>query len=359
MPENSPAVPAPTVPTPAPGDRPDNPFRALALLLEAVRVSLEASKAPNKAPRWVRIVRVRDFKEDTIASVVTTMAGGLVTALGYMQRFALDATDLLIQGDAAKALVEVSAEFVKKATSKEFINALELAIGQEPSADSPIGSVAGVVDQIVKIADKVPEPEDLEVIGRELYKLLAIDLKPADDAVDATTTDHIEIDTTGKLRLLQWGLGTTFKVQNFGKGATPSEAVLTALGSRRVWQADNASLPQRSLGKWGDEANQETVFELLFNGDKAGVDIAEANTILDGLGYPVPTGLDRKVFSDKFTERLKSFQTINGLEANGKLDKATLNRLLHLDTETQSLKRAKRYKADPEAAPSPAAGKKK
>ncbi|WP_148717122.1 peptidoglycan-binding domain-containing protein [Chitinolyticbacter meiyuanensis] len=346
-----PATPAPQTPAPVPvpGDRADNPFRALALLLEAVRTSLESSKAPSKAPRWVRIVRVREFKDDVIAGGVSKTVDVLVTALGYLQRFSLDATDLLIQGDAAKALVEVSAEFIKKATSKEFVNALELAIGQEPSASAPIPDVGSVIDKIVAIADKVPEPEDLEVIGRELYKLLSIDLKTSEDDLAAATTDHVLIETTGKLRLLQWGLGNTFKLQNFGKGATPSEAVLTSLGSRRVWLATNAKLPQRTIGKWGDANNQETVFELQFAGDKAGADIAEANTILDGLGYPVPSGLDRKVFSDKFAERLKAFQKINGLELSGKLDKATLNRLLHLDTETQSLKRAKRYKAEPEA----------
>ena len=57
---------ADTLPAPADG-RPDNPFRTVAILLDGVRVALENSKRQDQAPRWVRVVRVREFREDAIA----------------------------------------------------------------------------------------------------------------------------------------------------------------------------------------------------------------------------------------------------------------------------------------------------
>ena len=162
---------ADTLPATSDG-RADNPFRAVAILLDGVRIGLESSKRQDQAPRWVRVVRVREFRDDAIAKGVMKAMDVLTLAVAYLQRFTLDANDLLIQGDAAKALVEVSAEFIKTATSKEFINSLEVAVGQDPSPDSPIPDVANIIDKIVQIADKVPEPEDLKVIGAALYKLL-------------------------------------------------------------------------------------------------------------------------------------------------------------------------------------------
>ena len=149
----------------------------------------------------------------------------------------------------AKALVEVSAEFIKTATSKEFINSLEVAVGQDPSPDSPIPDVANIIDKIVQIADKVPEPEDLKVIGAALYKLLAIEQAPLDEAkLGATTDSHIVLERTGKLRLLQFGFDQSFRLQNFGKGASVSSLDVNRLGARRLWRVGKPGQPAVELG---------------------------------------------------------------------------------------------------------------
>ena len=90
----------------------------------------------------------------------------------------------------------------------------------------------------------------------------------------------------------------------------------------------------------------ENVWELDFSADKAGIDVQDANSILEALGYATPAVPDRKIFGDEFAGRLRAFQQINDIPVSGKLDNPTLNRLFHLDFDAKNLKRAKRFKAD-------------
>ena len=202
--------------------RSDNPFRAIAILIRSLRSSLEGSKTPEQAPRWVRIVRVREFQDpvtgeaDMVAKGVIAAIGGFGQAIAYIQKFILVARDLLTQGDAAKALVEVSAEFLKTATSKEFVNSLEEAVGQQPSDSSPLEFVGKGMDVVVKVADKVPSPEDLDVIGRELYLLQCV-VQLEGGTVEPKTEVHVDIAKTGKLRLVQWGFAQKLPLFNLGK----------------------------------------------------------------------------------------------------------------------------------------------
>ena len=78
----------------------------------------------------------------------------------------------------------------------------------------------------------------------------------------------------------------------------------------------------------------------------AGIDVQDANSILEALGYATPVVPDRKIFGDEFAGRLRAFQQINDIPVSGKLDNPTLNRLFHLDFDAKNLKRAKRFKAD-------------
>ena len=323
----------------------------MALLLKAVRTSLENSKRPDQAPRWVRIDRVRQFADpkggdsSAIAKGLMTAMGAVVMAISYLQRFTLDANDLLIQGDAAKALLEVSADLIKQATSKDFINALQVAVGQDPSPTSPIPQVGDVIDQILKYTDYVPEPEDLKVIGEQLYGLLAIE-QLTDGTVDDKTLAHVDIAKTGKLRLLHWGFWKPFKVQNLGKGDLSSSDVYV-LGARRLPATAAGKLPTLARGNWGDPGSVEVVYELDFTGDGMGKDIAEANHVLDNLGYAAKyPASDPKTLSDSFATRLRVFQKINDIAVTGALDNATLNRLVHLDFANKNLKRAKPYRDD-------------
>ena len=352
MPDNTSDTPdkSAVVPAAVPAAPTSNPFNAVALLLSAVRSSLEGQKRPDQAPRWVRIVRVRQFADpktgdaDVIAKGVMEAMNVVAMGISYMQRFTLDATDLLIQGDAAKALVEVSADLIKAAASKDFINALEVAVGQDPSPSSPLSGVAGVMDTILKIADKVPTPEDLKVIGAQLYALVTIE-QLTGGTVDDKTLSHLDIGKSGKLRLVQMGFWKSYQIQNLGKGKPTVD--VQYLGGRRLADAASDKLPSRSTGTWGDMPNQETVFDLLFTDANAGKDIDEACKILTALDYTATYPVsDTKSVTPDLANCLRVFQKINGLSVTGKLDNATVCRLMHLDFDAKNLKRAKPYRAE-------------
>ena len=50
---------------PQPAESHANPFKAIALLLQSVRQSLEGIKNTGQAPRWVRIARIRGYQGET------------------------------------------------------------------------------------------------------------------------------------------------------------------------------------------------------------------------------------------------------------------------------------------------------
>lgn len=322
-----------------------NPFKAVGLLLRAVRESVNGIKRQGQAPRWVRMARIREFQgeSDYISKGVTPALKGFVTALGYLAKLTLDAKDLLYQSDAAKALVEVSAEFLKTVTQDDFYNAL-LEVAGQPPGSNPLSGVGGVIDTVVDIADKVPEPEDLQAIGRELYLLLCVDQLPLDEVgLGPTTLAHVNIESTGKIRLLAWALNEPYMVRGLGSNR-PEQAVLR-LGTRRVWEAPANELPGRSLGTYGTGDAKETLFEFRFTGTDLGADLGEANAILETLGYVEPEVADKGVFGPELARRLRRFQKVNRIPITGALDNATINRFANLDYGARDLVRAKGFDA--------------
>ena len=316
-----------------------NPFLTIAMLLESVANSLEGVKNTGQPPRWVRIVRVRQFSGDTIANGVSAAVGGLATAIAYIHRFTLQARDLLIQGDAAKALFEVSAKFLETATTDEFYNALQAGIGvTEPNSSNPLKAAGGAIDFVSKIVDKVPSAEDLDVIGKQLYRMLNIEQLPASETAVANL--HVDIDKTGKLRLIQWGLAK--EVATFLLLKSITEVNVTRLGTRRI--PATGSAPGKSLAKWapapapGETAKdtaEETVFEFDFS--KNSDDFVDISKLLKGLNYLTD---DVSSYTADLKTALETFQTTNGLSKTGLLDNSTINRMLNLDYESKNVKKA-------------------
>jgi hypothetical protein len=326
-----------------------NPFKAIALLLKSVRESLEGVKRTGQAPRWVRIARIRNFQGGTdyiSKGVIPAIDKGFVFAIVYLADLTLRAKDLLFQADSAKALIEVSGEMLKTVTRDDFAQSLAAVVGQE-GVSNPLGPAGGVIDTVLGFVDKIPEPEDLEAIGKELYGLLAIELLALDDATftNASKT-HISIAASGKVRLLQMaltartaadpGLVKSVTVRSLGKDKAGTQNV-SWLGGRRI---TDKIAPTQAIGTWGEGTEAETVYEFSFEGDQAGKDIEEANNLLEKLGYTAPAVADKKVFSADFAKRLRRFQKINGLPISGALDNHTLNRLWHLDFKDKTLARA-------------------
>ncbi len=356
MPTTTPATPPATTQAAGAAPAPDaNPFKALALLLKAVNDSVEGTKVVGQAPRWVRVVRVREFctpvaaQDAAIAGVISKAAGLLLTAIAYIQKFTLTAEDLLVQGDSAKALFEISADMLKEIAKPEFFNSITAVVGSPPQDQTPLAPLGGIIDTVSGIVDKVPEPEDLEVIGAQIYRMLVIEqlVTGTGSAPTKTTESHIDIRKTGKMRLIQWGLAKPFApLELAGKDtANPPQW----FGTRRLWADTIANMPAKSVGTWGD-THPEKVFEFGFIAPNASKDIDEVKSILSDLGYYTPSAAPGTPFDSDLAVRLRQFQRINMLPITGALDNATINQLMHLqydpDPAKGGLRRAKPYDAN-------------
>lgn len=331
------------IPSQAPAAEPqDNPFATVAQLLRSLRESLEGSKRPGQAPRWVRIARIRAYRGDTdfiSKAVIPAVDKALAFTVLYLAYLTLQARDLLHQADSGKALVETSGEMLQVVTSEEFTQALAEAIDQKDVVN-PLHEARGVIDKVTTFVDKVPDPADLDLISKELYGLLCLEQLPLDEAgLGATTETHLNLETTGKIRLLQMALDNPVRIRGLG-ASKQGEQELAFLGARRIWPAAAADLPGKAVGLWGKDP-VETIYKFELEGE----DIAEANGLLEKLGYVEPAVTDAKAFDDTLQRRLRRFQKINGLTITGQLDNPTLNGLQHLNYASKALERAMPFDA--------------
>jgi hypothetical protein len=327
----------------APSTISGNPFSLIAYLLFKVRHSLEDVEEPNRPPRWVRIARARGA-QGPIATGVQAAVNGLSDVVWYMADLGLRIQDVLQQTDAAKALAEVSIDFLRAATSPSFTEGISALTGLQLGG-TPIEGVNDTLLKIKQHLDYIPDPDDVRVVGHELYRLLCLEQLPlprtAAGAVDEARVDplvHLDWQKSGKMTLMQLAFSQALSVQVAG-----GTVDLTRYGARRVWKAaDPARLPTRSQVRW--KANAEAQVDLTIEGNR---DLEETHTLLERLGYtdPAATGAARTSFSAELIRRLRRFQVINGLPLTGALDNATLNALLNLDFGAKNLRRAKAFDA--------------
>ena len=306
-----------------------NPFAAVAMLLATLATSLETARPSGGARRWVRIVRVREYLQPDnsafIAKGVSQAVGALIEGVSYMQRFCLLAYDLLRQGDAVKALFEASADFIDQTADPAFINAITAAVDgpSVPTGDNPLAVIKTVTGEARKYVDKVPEPEDLEAIGRQLFRLLVV-VQEAPEA--GAPGGQIDLQLTGKLRLLQWGLGKSWTVRDVVSG---KDCTLSRLGARRLAApAKGTVLVALSRGEWSESPGPADVaFEFDFAANQY-ADLDEARDLLRTLGYS--PGAAGAGFSADLVQAIEQFQVLNAIPQTGALDNVTLNRMMHL-----------------------------
>ncbi len=348
----------------APEHEGKNPFQLLAFVFYKVRQSLEEEE-PRRAPRWVRIVRAREAQGsgDIVGKAVKVVLEKMLLAFSYIAELVLDIQELLVQTDAAKALFEVSADLLKAVTSDEFVGMVSEIVGGEKSAENPLGAVNDAFEAIKKKAAFIPEPEDVRCVGHELFRLLCVvqeahplkdDLYSVDeDQLTAGTKTHVDIVSTGKLRLIQWAYGLPFDVQGLGaKDNAENERVsVSRFGARRLWEASADRFATKSVAtREHDDDITDTIFDLSFAAEAQTTDIRELHALLGALGYgSKPADASAVAFDAKLRERLREFQFINELPVTGRLDNDTINRLLNLDLRGQNLCRAKPH--DPERLP--------
>ncbi|WP_428265608.1 hypothetical protein [Haliangium sp.] len=355
----------------------DNPFDLVAYLLFSIRHSFE-NEPSDRPPRWIRIARVNDAQGgiDGIGQGVKAVMDGFVSALSWMSDIILDIEALLIQTDAAKALAEVTLDFLKAATSEEFTNGVKSLLSTDVDF-SAVEKVNGVLDDIKGVLEYIPEPDDLVGVGHELYRMLAIVQRPLPPRVDglpgvgddivASPDVHVEYSPrggTGKLRFLQWAFGLDYRVRGLraDKDADAStEVVVSRLGARRL--PLTGVFPNVSELSWSRDELTVEVFRFTWDASDKN-DLIAANTILDALGYRYypqgggePKAPGQATAADRANEailpaRLERFQMVNDLPLTGQLDNDTLNRLFGFDHQRQNLARPKPFDPDAVVIPS-------
>ena len=67
-----------------------NPFSLLAYVLFKVRHALEDREDADRPPRWVRIARGAQYKQEALGSIVSGAVNGMAETLSYMVELTLD-----------------------------------------------------------------------------------------------------------------------------------------------------------------------------------------------------------------------------------------------------------------------------
>ncbi|MEM7158029.1 MAG: hypothetical protein AAF799_34630 [Myxococcota bacterium] len=330
-----------------------NPFSLVAFVLFKVRYSLEEYDG-TRPPRWVRISRGRQFSGEILSDIVSGAVLGLSEATTYMADLTIRIEELLIQTDAAKAIAEVTLDFIEAASSPEFAAAVSTLVGPSfsPDVTDALDDINTAAQNIESYLDYIPEPEDVRQLGHELYQLLCIVQRDfprqADGTIDAADaelagTDHINIDTTGKVRLCAWAYARRVRARGLGEDRVTID--VDSFGTRRLFAG--GTLPTDSDGEWvGNEGSIE-VFEFEYDAAPF-VDLEELVELLGAHGYEDPAvPVSPTEVTAAITQLLLQFQFINELPISGEVDNHTINRLMNLDYGRKNLRRARPY--DPDA----------
>lgn len=321
-----------------------NPFKALAVIFRGLRDALE-KPSPDRPARWVRIARARHAlvrpsapaaKDGAIAAAsaspeekMSELIGKLLRAfaesISFIAEAVLDLQELLIQVDATKALFEVSVGLLKTVCEPEFSGAIKELTYDSVSLDlSAIGDVLKMVEDKV---DLIPDEKDLECVSHELYLLLRVVHAAGDDG-------SLDLEGTGKIRLLLWSYGQPYTVRGLGVGESETRST-SHLGARRLGPGAPTKLLRAAVG-------EHRVLDLRLDGDD---DIGELGELLSALGYRDPAAGKATALDAGLVDGLRAFQRLNDLAATGELDDATLDRLHNLDAGRQILARAKPHDA--------------
>ena len=348
-----------------------NPFTLIAYLLFRVRQSLEEAR-PEGAPRWVRIVRARDGTTP-ISTAVKSAMNGFSTVLEQMAEIVLDLREVLREVDSAKAVIELTADFVGAASSDDFINGIYALLGRTAPATNPLATVNQVATVAQQAMGVVPEPEDLQRLGYELYQLLNItqldlptQLVDGEVIIDESDENlkqkaHIDVNRTGRMRLIQWGFEQEMTAKGIPKPTEPpserssgEETTMELLpyGSRRIWQTASSDLAPESVAVVTTNDVEDQVFAFKYTGndavgDSPHLDIEELHKLLEEMGYKNATlntvTNDKTVFNAEVTKMLQAFQLINNLPTTGFFDNETVSRIINMDFKAKNLRRAKPY----------------
>lgn len=297
-----------------------NLFTPIAQLIDAVNNSLGTVDpvADVQEPRWVRIGRAKDYKDETIGGLVMTAGQAFCKGLFQFHQLCLDLKDIVIQIDTGIALSEVAFELLK--ALPDAVNSLASELSKANlGINVPTMPNLDAITSVEDIMHVIPSPEDFKVISKSLYKMFSV----------GYDGDAVDLALTGKMRLLQWAMDYEVTDLKYDNKAVTSTGTVSTLGLRKGFNltASAATLPNAL--STSDNSLQ------LFEQDAVLTDVAEVKARLALLGYTQDDA------------GLKEFQQTNGVDLNGEgvgsglINPPTIHALMHLDYANQLIKKAK------------------
>ena len=331
-----------------------NIFSLMAHVLFQVRHALEDIEEPGRPPRWVRVARAAPEKQEFLGNIVSLATNAIAETTSLLAELTLDIEELLSQTDAAKAIGEVMLRMIQAMSDKNFQDGVASLAGQETLGDvkEAMDTINNAATQAEKYIKYIPEPEDVQGMGHELYRLLGIVQQAMprnpDNTIDTanpqlTGTDHLVQNESGKVRLMAWAYGHGIETHSIGANEAGKKE-LFKLGSRRLFTTPTAAgLPAQSRMVWTRDEAAVTIFQITY-GPSGNDDLKELVELLQLHGYNSPVmPAQPTTLNPDIRENLMKFQAINDLPVTGELDNHTLNRLLHLDFGRKNLRRARRF----------------
>lgn len=349
-------------------------FSWFAYVLFHMRNSLEEVE-PGRLPRWARIARGGEQvgSSGELGQYIGTGVDAILEAFPAMLEAALDLEEVLFQADAASALGQSIFDALSAAFDAEVTAAVQRVLPPGPATDEVVQIMQAISTGAATasdILDFVPAPEDVWIIGHQLYRMLCIHQRPFPrdgngdidtNAPELTGTEHLDVAATGKVRLCTWAYRHSMLVRHVDEGAIDDQREHVknfSLGSRRL---HTGTLATRASMLYEAPIDNVRVFDFDFvtpsNNNRPNanlpedawtVDIAELIELLQQRDYGTGTGgtpdiTGATTITIAVREALMQFQAINELEVTGEVDNSTINRLFNLDFERKNVRRAKPY----------------
>lgn len=358
-------------------------FSWFAYILFHMRNSLEEIE-PGRLPRWVRIARGGEHAGEggDLANYIGQGVDAILEAFPVLLEVALDLEEILYQADAAAALGQSIFDALSAAFDARVRTAVQRVLPPSDATTTALNVMQGIsngFETASDVLDFVPSPEDVWIIGHQLYRMLCIVQRPFPreqngeidtDAAALTGPEHIDLTRTGKIRLCTWSYRHSMMIRDVAEGADPEDSEPHvknfSFGSRRLFEGtlatrasmvytaplDDVRLFDFNFGPAAPHADNPNNRPGADAEDYWTTDIAELITLLQKRGYGTGEGngvslspdlTGKTALDDDFERVLMQFQVINDLPITGEVDNSTINRLLNLDFERFNVRRAKRY----------------
>lgn len=309
------------------------PFAYYAQLLEKLQTQLQ-QHGPTGLANWLSMARAREQlhwdkagnyrdSDDATAKAIASTVKHLLWLVAHISYYAqmletlLPAIEAFNAGQAQGTAVET---LLKQPTIKP----LQKCLGIKTSLQLSQGDTVAE-DKLASILAYAPTADELVRTKHAIYALMALHFEQQE------TQWQLDVQRTGCLRLLQLAFNQAYYLYQPSKNSLDDEIALRTqwLGGR-LHSAE--VIENVHVDATGEGIQPFTLLELAYaeEGDK---DVREVQHILDHLDYP----------QGSLSGRLQSFQQVNALPVSGELDEITLNQLMHIDSQAQTMRRAKAY----------------